>query len=305
MVIDINEALMLTTQAASIAALLSAIQVLVRRQDFSIGGALDCRLTALKPNQWFILDKLLLPRYSKLGSRLANVTTLVGITQAVTSVLLFCLPRGIAMLLVLFCCLLASQPLLRAGLDTADDFLRVLVAALLIHSIAANDRLSDAACVIFIAAITCLAYCTAGLSKAQSRMWWSGRGLQGIIGTQYFGLRRLRGVNILGVTKSLSWSVMLWEVFFPLILIAPLPIVYCGLAMGLLFHLAVAVVMGLDGFFWTFLASYPCVYSANLIIISGAPRECRVWIAVCLTIVGVAWLANWHGREYSAASKPV
>ncbi|MCB0961792.1 MAG: hypothetical protein KDA98_00540, partial [Acidimicrobiales bacterium] len=58
---------------------------------------------------------------------------------------------------------------------------------------------------------------------------------------------------------ALSWAVMVGEVCFPLALFLPAPGVVAVLAAGLLFHLATAVVMGLNTFVWAFAATYPAV----------------------------------------------
>jgi len=61
-----------------------------------------------------------------------------------------------------------------------------------------------------------------------------------------------------------TWSTMVMETLFPLVLVLPLPLGAVFLAWGLLFHLANAVVMGLNSFLWSFAATYPAiVYCAS------------------------------------------
>ena len=60
----------------------------------------------------------------------------------------------------------------------------------------------------------------------------------------------------------LSWAVILGEVCFPLAVLLPARGVVAVLAVGLAFHLVVAVCMGLNTFVWAFVATYPAVLFA-------------------------------------------
>ncbi|GII78771.1 hypothetical protein Sru01_37530 [Sphaerisporangium rufum] len=63
------------------------------------------------------------------------------------------------------------------------------------------------------------------------------------------------------------------------------------------FHLACAVVMGLDGFVLAFAAGLPCVVytAATLSAVMPVPARWGVAGAVAMAVVG--WLAFWLGRE--------
>ena len=57
----------------------------------------------------------------------------------------------------------------------------------------------------------------------------------------------------------MAWSLILWESCFPLLLVAPRPLAILFLLMGIAFHGGAALFMGLNTFFWTFVATYPAV----------------------------------------------
>jgi hypothetical protein len=54
----------------------------------------------------------------------------------------------------------------------------------------------------------------------------------------------------------LCWSVMSWEATFPIVLVVPRPAVWPLLALGVLFHLSIAALMGFNGFLFAFPAAY-------------------------------------------------
>jgi hypothetical protein len=61
--------------------------------------------------------------------------------------------------------------------------------------------------------------------------------------------------------------VILFEVSFPLVLVAPPAIAVAALGVGLTFHLSCAVLMGLNSFVWPFPATYACVLAARGILV--------------------------------------
>lgn len=113
----------------------------------------------------------------------------------------------------------------------------------------------------FIALQACLSYTSAGVAKWVSPIWRSGEAVYRIFNTGTYGLwpitrllERRRWLNL-----SLCWSVILVETLFPLALVLPPPFNWLFLAWGVLFHLQCAVIMGLNSFFWAFLATYPAI----------------------------------------------
>ena len=122
--------------------------------------------------------------------------------------------------------------------------------------------------VVFIAAQLALSYVTAGIFKLVSPVWRSGEALPGILNTYGHGVAwashavgRLRWVGF-----AAGWLVMLFEVIFPIVFVAPSSLVAVLLAVGFAFHLGCAVLMGLNSFVWAFPATYACVLATREIL---------------------------------------
>jgi hypothetical protein len=117
----------------------------------------------------------------------------------------------------------------------------------------------------FIVLQSCLSYSASGWSKLASRTWRSGAAVFLIFNTATYGLKPvaefLNGKKYLQI--FLSWSVMIFEVIFPVVLFLPPKAALLLLFIGLTFHLGNAVIMGLNTFFWSFFATYPMVMVVN------------------------------------------
>lgn len=117
----------------------------------------------------------------------------------------------------------------------------------------------------FIVLQSCLSYSASGWSKLWSQTWRGGDAVFLIFNTATYGLRPvakfLNGKK--NLQKFLSWSVIIFEVIFPVVLILPPKGALLLLFIGLTFHLGNAVIMGLNTFFWSFFATYPLVMFVN------------------------------------------
>lgn len=117
----------------------------------------------------------------------------------------------------------------------------------------------------FVVLQSCLSYSASGWSKISSPVWRGGDAVFLIFNTATYGRRPvalfLNGKKRL--QKFLSWSVMIFEIVFPVVLILPPKGALLLLFIGLSFHLGNAVIMGLNTFFWSFFATYPLVMVVN------------------------------------------
>ncbi|MEL6536471.1 MAG: hypothetical protein AAFQ98_13730, partial [Bacteroidota bacterium] len=66
------------------------------------------------------------------------------------------------------------------------------------------------------------------------------------------------------VQQVLTWSTLLFELLFPLFLFTPYPYAWVFLAEGVLLHGSIALLMGLNSFFWAFIATYPALWVCGL-----------------------------------------
>jgi hypothetical protein len=118
----------------------------------------------------------------------------------------------------------------------------------------------------YLTAQCCLAYTAAGLAKLVSPVWRRSQAIPAILSTQSYGLptisRFLESRRPLSLI--LTWTVIIAESTFLLVLVIPWPWNLVFLIWGVAFHLSTAIIMGLNSFLWTFLATYPAViYTAT------------------------------------------
>lgn len=114
----------------------------------------------------------------------------------------------------------------------------------------------------WIAAQSVLSYFLAGFGKIQNAGWRDGTALRQLFASQgpYVLWSRVRGLAASqSICALLGWSVVLFELAFPALLLLPLEgkWVFVGLALG--FHLINALVLGLNRFVWAWAATYPAL----------------------------------------------
>ena len=159
--------------------------------------------------------------------------------------------------------LLSIMRLLRTpyGGDGADQMLLLVLAGLSAGALFHDSEHGRKAAAWFIGAQLVLSYFVAGIAKLGGPTWRNGSGLVAVLGTTAYGVPGLRRLLISapgrGIAFIASWIVIVFEVTFPLTLVIPGKFVLAYFSMGLLFHLSVAIVMGLNTFLPAFLAAYP------------------------------------------------
>jgi hypothetical protein len=113
----------------------------------------------------------------------------------------------------------------------------------------------------FIALQSVLSYCTSGVAKLISEKWRSGEALWRVLSTKAYGIdwigKFLQSRPLLNYL--LSWSTMLIETGFFLVLLLPFPYATMFLVWGVAFHLSNGIIMGLNTFLWAFLSTYPAI----------------------------------------------
>lgn len=112
----------------------------------------------------------------------------------------------------------------------------------------------------YVAAQAILSYFISGRVKLENPDWRSGRALADVFRFSAYPVAEdLRGLAARRtLLLSASWAVMVFEALFPLSL-ASAATLYAALAIAALFHLANAVLFGLNRFFWVWIAGYPSI----------------------------------------------
>ncbi|MDB5006358.1 MAG: hypothetical protein JWP45_751 [Mucilaginibacter sp.] len=154
------------------------------------------------------------------------------------------------------------------GNDGSDQMSVILGISLLISAVFKDIRIKELS-LYFIATQSILSYVIAGIAKLASKKWRSGIAVFQIMNTESFGSKKVAGYlkvahPIAGVITA--WHIMTVEALFFMVLFLPYPYMLIFLFWGVSFHFYNAVVMGLNNFFWVFIATYPAIIYTNLIL---------------------------------------
>lgn len=261
MVETLRQTLGLTCVLIGIWSSITALEWLVSRRTLAMGGAMGWDLLGLRAG-WFY--------------RSALVTRLFE-TNAMTGVSLVRLVAGLALLLPLppaaalaalavtaaCCAILAIR--LRAS-DGADKMGVVATGAAMLVALGLvlGDPWLSFAGLLWGGGQLAIAYCASGLTKLALPVWRSGRAMADSMAAYHFGHRHAHAVaRHRGAALALSWGLMLAETLFPLALLAPPELLLGVLALFALFHLGMAVIMGLNTYIWAFAAAYPAAFALS------------------------------------------
>ncbi|MEL7467070.1 MAG: HTTM domain-containing protein [Pseudomonadota bacterium] len=112
----------------------------------------------------------------------------------------------------------------------------------------------------YLAVQVVLSYFISGQIKIMNPDWRSGRALTDVFRFSAYPVSEdMRALaNRTNLVWSASWGVMLFEVTFPLALLHPATLI-AALGIAVMFHLANAVLFGLNRFVWIWIASYPSI----------------------------------------------
>lgn len=122
---------------------------------------------------------------------------------------------------------------------------------------------------IFIASQIILSYLVSGVLKLFSAEWRSGAAIINIFSANTWGGTE-RIYELIHsqpyLAKATSWIVILFECLFFITIFVSHEMLLIILPVGLIFHIGIALFMGLNRFAIIFPASYPAIYYTNLAI---------------------------------------
>lgn len=134
----------------------------------------------------------------------------------------------------------------RGTLNGGSDTMTMQI--LLAWFVSLTDPSLENICVAYVAIQIVLSYFVAGVAKVVRAEWRNGQALKKFL-AQY-------EMASIPAPLALSWCVIFFELLFPLAMFAPWPFVMAGL----IFHLLNAYVLGLNRFFFAWIAGYPAVF---------------------------------------------
>ncbi|GJG89336.1 hypothetical protein tb265_45170 [Gemmatimonadetes bacterium T265] len=146
-------------------------------------------------------------------------------------------------------------------MDGSHHMTLVVLLACAIASIRPGDPAVQQVCALRVTAQLALSYVLSGLVKAVGASWRSGQAFAGIFSAETYGsgaLVRL-AARVPAFSPVFCWLVITYEIGFLLVFVAPRPGQIAFVILGLAFHLAVAVFMGLNKFLWAWWSAYPCL----------------------------------------------
>lgn len=151
---------------------------------------------------------------------------------------------------------------LRAGGDGADKMALVVTVGAFLQSLGEmlGQPLLMTAGWLWVGGQLIISYVTSGVSKLLLSKWRNGSAPQAVFASYQYGHRFAYAITRKrSHALALAWVVMAAELLFPLALFSPLPATIGVLGFFLMFHFAIALVMGLNTYPWAFLAAYPSV----------------------------------------------
>jgi hypothetical protein len=160
------------------------------------------------------------------------------------------------LLLTSICLLVRFQGPYNGGSDT----MTFLVLLCLWCSHLAPTMYWQEIAIAYLAVQLILSYFQSGWVKVVNPEWRSGRALYNVFALTAYPVSESvrRFAQKPGLLLVMSWLVIIFELLFPLVLFNQL-LLYVGLFVAVLFHLANACLFGLNRFFWIWPAAYPII----------------------------------------------
>jgi hypothetical protein len=225
------------------AAAIAALELLVARRTFSDAGVFAWPILRRDYAHPWLADRLFTYRS----------TLVLLVLQLAAALALPWFPHGAW---IVFATSLAISVRFRGSFNGGSDsmLLVVTVSLALAHTFPDHARLAVGYCAIQLA----LSYVLAGLAKLRDPAWRTGRALAILVELpQYRVPRRLAQLGA-RLTRLGSYAILAFELAFPLAFTSSLAATIV-LSIGVAFHVANALVFGLDRFLWTWLAAYPAL----------------------------------------------
>lgn len=147
------------------------------------------------------------------------------------------------------------------GGDGADQMSDVISGYRVITAAVPDKATGDDLFLRAVNAQVALSYVASGLAKLVSNTWRSGEAVELVLKTRLYGgspvAEFIRNRPSLG--RAISWATIVWETAYPLLYTLRGGQAKVALVFVKLFHLGIAVTMGLPRFFWAFSSSHAAV----------------------------------------------
>ncbi|WP_025145823.1 hypothetical protein [Pedobacter jeongneungensis] len=250
----------------SIGLFISTLEYLKKVQIFSPSGLLSWNVMQLK---WTKQDqKSFLKPFFKLFSAPGLAGLFIIRCLLIVGLLFYPLQSTTGWILIslLGASLLLASLVTYYGSDGSDQMSMLIIITLILCNlpVLASGKLRDIG-LWFIGLQACLSYAVAGIAKLVSSEWRSGTAIKDVFSTKTYGSKKasLLLQKYPAANRFLCWNVIIMESLFPLCLFLPWEFALIFLIWGFTFHFFTALIMGLNSFFWAFMATYPAIYFIN------------------------------------------
>jgi hypothetical protein len=261
MSLSVDTAYVLCSRIASIWIIVSAAEGLSLLREFGPGGIYDPRVSTFGVGVNSVLHVL---------TNKTKLYTVFLVARLGAGLVLLLSPDTLVLMTIAWSIVAASMLVSgwrrkHGGDDGSDQMLNIMSVAFTVSLLLGFSNRVRESGLYFIGAQACLAYSTAGVAKLISQSWRSGLAIQGVLSTRTHGMQRLNMV----IQKSsllalvVCWGTIALETAFILAPVLPPMPLLALLAIAAFFHVGIALVMGLNGFLWSFVSTYPAIVFLN------------------------------------------
>jgi hypothetical protein len=252
---------------------LSAMEELYRRDVFAKSGLLDwsvlrnARGVVPTETRWRLLELMFSPNGFHAVLMIKFCVTMMLEFLVLAEIYLGGVEGGIHPLVfaalsgVLLFTLMIFKVRTSYGMDGSDHMNIVIFIAVTLFFLSPAESFARTACVLYIGLQSVLSYVVSGIAKTTGSEWRAGTAMVGIFNTHIYGHalagRILRGRPVLG--RVMCWGIIAFQLAFVLVLVVDERWMLVILFVGATFHIATALLMGLNSFVFSFIATYPAV----------------------------------------------
>jgi hypothetical protein len=199
--------------------------------------------------------------FNVFGNR--NIYLFVQLSSFIFSLLLLLkfIPFSYWSFLPIFLCNLIIQYRDWMSCDGADGVANITNVSMMLYLLLPHSKIVEYTTLTFLSTQVMISYFFSGLYKIRSKKWMTGEALQSIMATDLFGNKKINTLlkrNPL-IGKTLTIGVSFFLLFYPLSILLPFKFFIIYLVAGLLFHLTIAAIMGINRFWQIYLANYPAL----------------------------------------------
>lgn len=257
---EVHETLIFVGRLIGLAIIFQSLEFIKMKESLSETGI--WRWSELRSDYLFLPTKFLKALdWVMVPKRFMEMMTL----RFYTGLLAFIYPHFLLIFIFLFISTWLITLRWRGSFNGGSDYLTLIILFCL--CIGFLHPLLGKAALWYISLQVISSYFLAGLYKIKQKKWRDGSALYGFVSspsykTPVFIIEQCCNST---TAKFLAWTVIVFELTFPLVLTHPhLTSLY--LAAGLLFHLGNFMTFGLNRFFWVWSASYPALYYCSTLV---------------------------------------